>query len=61
MLLRKVIRRAKVTYYEGIIMAASNKSKESWKIIKKENGKESNMKLSYSELRDGNVIIDSRM
>jgi hypothetical protein len=43
-LLRKVIRRAKALYYEGIIMVASNQSKESWKIIKRENGRESKRK-----------------
>jgi hypothetical protein len=34
-----VIRRAKAMYYEGTIEAASNKSKEAWKIIKRENGR----------------------
>lgn len=47
-LLRKVIRRAKVKYYEGMIMNASNRSKEAWKIIKRENGRESMKKPSYS-------------
>ena len=41
-------------------MASSNKTKESWKIIKRENGRESKKKHSYSELREGNVIINSR-
>jgi hypothetical protein len=39
-LLRKVIRRAKAKYYEGMIMNASNKSKEVWKIIMRENSEE---------------------
>jgi hypothetical protein len=33
-LLRKVIRRAKANYHEGVIINASNKSREVWKIIK---------------------------
>jgi hypothetical protein len=39
-LLRKVVRRAKAKCYEGMIVNASNKSKEVWKIIKSENGGE---------------------
>jgi hypothetical protein len=59
-LLRKVIRRAKAKYYEGMIMAASNKSKESWKIIKRENDRESKKKPSYSDLREGNLTIGNQ-
>jgi hypothetical protein len=39
-LLRKVIRKAKAKYYEGMILNASNESKEVWEIIKRENGGE---------------------
>jgi hypothetical protein len=59
-LLRKVIRKAKAKYYEGLIMTASNKTKESWKIINRENGKESKKKPSYSDLREGNVTIGNQ-
>lgn len=57
-LLRKVIRRAKAMFYDEIIMASTNKTKASWKIIKNEIGRDPNKKFSYSELRDGNVKID---
>jgi hypothetical protein len=43
-----------------MITAASNKSKESWKIIKRENGRESKKKPSYSDLREGNVTTGNR-
>jgi hypothetical protein len=60
MLLKKFIRKPKALYYEGLILVSSNKSKESWKIIKDESGRELKRKPSHSELRDGNVIIDSQ-
>jgi hypothetical protein len=43
-LLRKVIRRAKAMFYDEIIKASTNKSKASWKIIKK--------KLAESRIRN---------
>jgi hypothetical protein len=59
-LLRKVIRRTKAKYYEGMIMNASNKSKEAWKIIKRENSGELKNKPSYSDLREGNVKVGNQ-
>jgi hypothetical protein len=59
-LLRKVIRRAKAKYYEGLIRSASNKSKEVWKIIKRENGSVLKQKTSYCDLREGNMPLGNQ-
>jgi hypothetical protein len=43
-----------------MIMNASNKSKEVWKIINIENGGELKNKHSYSHLREGNVKLGNQ-
>jgi hypothetical protein len=56
-LLRKLIRRAKAIYYNGMIINSSNKSKEVREIIKRESGGELKNNPSYSDLREGKVKV----
>jgi exonuclease III len=44
------MKRAKAIYYEGLVLASSNKSKESWKIIKSENGPTGNIDTFITKL-----------